>query len=81
MLKPTTCPAPSGILEQLESTTAWLAESRAAGSNPGDAARAMSRARSPKLNAEQRAAVRSLVEDGGYTRAEAVAWVLEMEGA
>lgn len=30
----------------------------------------------PKLTAEQRRAVRSLMEDGGYTRAEAVAMVL-----
>ncbi len=33
-----------------------------------------------KLAAEQRRAVKSLVEDGDYSRAEAVAWVLAMGG-
>lgn len=32
-----------------------------------------------KLTAEQCRKVKSLVEDGGYTRAEAVAWVLAFE--
>ncbi len=30
----------------------------------------------PKLTVEQRKRVRELMVDGGYTRAEAVAWVL-----
>ena len=34
-----------------------------------------------KLTAEQRRQVRSLVEDSGYPRAEAVAWVLHFGGA
>lgn len=34
-----------------------------------------------KLTAEQRREVKSLIEDGGYTRAEAVAWVTTMGGA
>ena len=32
----------------------------------------------PKLTAKQRAEVKSLIEDSGWTRAEAVAWVTEM---
>lgn len=35
-----------------------------------------SEVRSQKLTKEQRAAVKSLVEDSGYTRAEAIAIVL-----
>jgi len=30
----------------------------------------------PKLSADQRRAVRSMMEDGGYSRAEAIAMVL-----
>jgi hypothetical protein len=30
------------------------------------------------LTAEQRAEMKSLIEDGGYTQAEALAWVTEM---
>lgn len=30
-----------------------------------------------KLTKEQAREVRSLIEDGGYTRAEAIAWVLQ----
>ncbi len=42
---------------------------------------AASKASRPKLTKEQAAEVRSLIEDGGYTRAEAVAWVLSFGGA
>ncbi len=34
-----------------------------------------------KLTAEQRREVKSLVEDSGYTRAEAIAWVTSFGGA
>jgi hypothetical protein len=36
----------------------------------------MATTKAPKLTKVQRAAVKSLIEDSGYTRAEAVAWVL-----
>lgn len=42
-------------------------------STPAPAARPKSSR--PKLTAEERRAVRELVEDSGYTRAEAIAWV------
>jgi len=37
--------------------------------------------RGPQLSREQRARVRSMIEDEGQTRAEAVAWVLAFEPA
>lgn len=40
-----------------------------------------SRKPSVKLTKEQRAEVKSLIEDSGYTRAEAVAWVTTFPGA
>jgi len=33
----------------------------------------------PKLTPAQRARVKELIEDEGYTRAEALAWVLTLE--
>ena len=35
---------------------------------------------SQKLTAQQRADIKSLIEDSGYTRTEATAWVREMGG-
>jgi len=66
---------------ELEATLERFAEAKASGASVRDAARAMRSTRLPRLTAEQRREVRSLVEDSGYTREEAVAWVLEMGGA
>lgn len=41
----------------------------------------MTRRPAPKLTTYQRARVRSMIEDEGATRAEAIAWVLAMEDA
>lgn len=66
----------SELLTQLTETAAWVADAKASGVSATDAARAMRRTVAPRLTAAQRAAVRSLMEDEGQTRAEAVAWVL-----
>ena len=68
-------------LEQMLSATAeHVAEAKAAGVPARDANRAMVRSNAARLTAKQRAEVRSLQEDSGYSRAEAVAWVREMGG-
>jgi len=72
----------SRVASELEASLAHLSDARAAGVPVDDAKRAMRRSRGrTDLTAAQRREVRRMVEDGeAYTRAEAVAWVLEMGG-
>jgi hypothetical protein len=72
----------SRIESEMAETSARIEESVQSGVSVTDAARGMRQVRSAKLTAPQRRRVREMLEDGeAYTRAEAIAWVLEMEGA
>lgn len=67
---------------EMDATLARVLEARVVGVSRQDATRAMRQERASKLSAAQRREVRRMLEDGeATTRAEAVAWVLEMEGA
>lgn len=73
----------SRVASELEGSLARLAEARASGVAVDDVKRAMRAQRgSVALTAAQRREVRRMIEDGeAYSRAEAVAWVLEMGGS
>ena len=72
----------SRVESELEATIARVVEAHESGVPATDLVRGMRRARGgAKLTAEQRREVRRMLEDGeAYTRAEAVACVLEMGG-
>lgn len=74
----------SRVASELGASLERLADARAAGVPREDVKHAMrvQRGRTAGLTAEQRREVRRMLEDGeAYSRAEAVAWVLEMGGA
>ncbi len=70
------------LIDALAGTADRLTEAKVEGVPVAAAAEAMRREtqRTTRLTASQRREVRSLQEDSGYSRAEAVAWVLAFGG-